>query len=977
MSTDRLANPFDGHALPSPALGDATAAVVLQILFGREGVLTPLGSHQDQNWRVDADDGRFVLKVSNPGFPRSGLEAQNAAMLHLSDRDCGFEAPVPVASVDGELITTWRHEGVAHDVRLVTFVDGTPLADFDHLAPTVVHRHGELAAQAALALDGFDHPGIDRLLQWDTRHAFDVIQALLAHVTEERERALIQRLAQQARAALEPLIPELRTQVVHADVTDVNVVARLDRAGRPMPAGLIDFCDLSRTWVASDVATAIAGLAYHDLERPLQMSMQLVAGYHGELPLTVAEVDAVWPLVLARAAVCQVSSAQQVELDPHSEYASTSLEMDRAIAHSVAAVPIALARECLRVAVGIPPRATASTLVAMPWGPLFESDTALVRVDLSVTSEAIGPGGWHDAALVAAAVEFVAARARPATAHGEARLIDTAEDDSREPASVHLGVDVFAPEGTQVLAPVAGEVVRLDPMTIRAGDAWVRLDRVEPTVSLGEVAQGTAVGVVRPPDGLLPAHVHVQALTDLVDAPPASVPSLSPGWLRVCPDPGPALGLPAPEPRDAATLLVRRRRVVAGVQEHYYEHPPAIERGWRHHLYDTSGRSYLDVVNNVAVLGHSHPAVTDAVARQLRQLNTNSRFNYEAIVAFCERLAARLPDPLDTVLLVSTGSEAVDLALRVSRAATDHEHVIAVRSAYHGWTMGTDAISTSLADNPTALQTRPAWVHTVESPNTYRGEHRGADAAQRYVGDVERALRDIDAAGGGVAAFIAEALYGNAGGVLLPDGYLRSVYERVRDAGGLCIADEVQVGYGRTGHFFWAFEQQDVVPDVVTVAKAAGNGMAVGAVITSRSIADAFASQGSFFSSVGGSPVSARAGATVLQVIEDEKLQANARDVGDHLRARLLQLIGRYPIVGAVHGLGLYLGVELVRDRVTLEPATDECAAICERLLELGIVVQPTSDHLNVLKVKPPLCLTRASADFFVDTLEQVLRTGW
>ncbi len=977
MSTGELVNPFDGHALPSPALDDAAALVLLQTLFGRDGRLTSLGSHQDQNWRVDSELARYVLKVSNPGFPRTGLEAQNAAMQHLAAGECTFDVPVPIAGVDGELIPRWSHDERVHDVRLVTFVEGRPLADFDYLAPAVVRRQGELAAQAAVALEGFDHPGIERLLQWDTRFAFDVIDALLPHVADRDERALIQEASQQARLVLDPLIPSLRTQVVHADVTDVNVVAQLDGAGRPMPTGLIDFGDMSRTWIASDVATAIVGLVFHDLERPLQLATELVRGYHDTLPLTPEEIDAVWPLVLARAAVCQVSSEQQVELDPHSDYARMSLEMDRANLHAVASVSPPLARECIRAAVGLGPSRAATSLTQRRWGPLVVGHAELTLVDLSVTSERFGPGEWQHPAAIAEAVGVAGPDGLAATAHAEARLIDGVEDDPREPASVHLGVDVFAPVGVDVLAPVAGEVVELDPVTIRTEDAWLRLDGVASAIGLGRVAAGTPVGTVMPPVASLPAHVHVQVLTEPVDAPHSCVPSLAPGWLRLCPDPGTALGLPASQHRDPAALLRRRSRVVAGVQEHYYEHPPEVERGWRHHLFDTDGRAYLDVVNNVAVLGHSHPAVTNAVSHQLQMLNTNSRFNYEAIVAFSERLASRLPDPLDTVLLVNTGSEAVDLSLRVARAATGHDHVVAVRSAYHGWTLGTDAISTSLADNPTALQTRPSWVHTVESPNTYRGEHRGDDAAQRYADDVERALGEVEATGGGVAAFVAESLYGNAGGVLLPDGYLRRVYGLVRAVGGLCVADEVQVGYGRTGHYFWAFEQQEVVPDIVTVAKPAGNGMAVGAVITTRAIADAFSSQGSFFSSVGGSPVSARVGLTVLEVIESEGLQENARDVGDHLHGRLLALMQRYPIVGAVHGLGLYLGVELVRDRLTLEPATQECAAICERMLELGVVVQPTSDHLNVLKVKPPLCITLASADFFVDTLERVLRTGW
>ena len=432
----------------------------------------------------------------------------------------------------------------------------------------------------------------------------------------------------------------------------------------------------------------------------------------------------------------------------------------------------------------------------------------------------------------------------------------------------------------------------------------------------------------------------------------------------------------APASEDSDALRQRRVRTFAGVQEHYYADPPRIERGWREHLLATDGRRYLDMVNNVAVLGHGHPALADAAARQWRRLNTNSRFNYAAVVALSERLAATLPDPLDTVFLVNSGSEADDLALRLAMAATGRHDIVAVAEAYHGWTYATDAISTSIADNPNALSTRPPWVHTVPSPNAYRGEHRGADAA-KYAPEAVAIIETLAAQGNPPAAFICEPFYGNAGGMALPDGYLRAVYAAVRAAGGLAIADEVQVGYGRTGRWFWAFEQQAVVPDIVCIAKAMGNGQPLGAVITTKAIADAYRTQGYFFSSAGGSPVSCVVGLTVLDVIERDGLQRNALSVGDHLRARIIELAQCHPLIGTVHGSGLYMGIELVRNRQTLEPAVAETAGICERLRELGVIVQPTGDRQNVLKMKPPMCLTRESADFFADMLDRVLRTGW
>src|SRR3954453_12577118 len=453
-----------------------------------------------------------------------------------------------------------------------------------------------------------------------------------------------------------------------------------------------------------------------------------------------------------------------------------------------------------------------------------------------------------------------------------------------------------------------------------------------------------------------------------------------PGWRAVAADPSALLGAPgsgSASPRDRpGDLLARRAASFATLQEHYYATPPRIERGWREHLVDTDGRVHLDAVHNVAALGHGHPGLAEAVARQLRRLNTNSRLHYSAVVEFSERLAALLPEPLDTVFLVNSGSEAADLALRIALATTGHRDVVAVGEAYHGWTYLTDAVSTSTADNPDALATRPACVHSLDAPNVYRGRHRAADA-DRYAAEAVARIDALAAAGDRPAAFIAEPVYGNAGGLLLPDGYLAAVYAAVRRHGGLAIADEVQVGYGRLGEWFWGFEQQGVVPDIVTVAKAMGNGHPLGAVVVSRDVAEAYRCQGYFFSSTGGSPVSSVVGLAVLDALRDEKLQENARIVGERLRLRLEELAERSPLIGAVHGRGLYLGVELVRDRETREPATEETAAICDRMLELGVVIQPTGDRQNVLKLKPPMVMTRESADYFVTALDRVLATGW
>jgi 4-aminobutyrate aminotransferase-like enzyme/Ser/Thr protein kinase RdoA (MazF antagonist) len=976
-------NPFHGHEHRRPEVEAGEAHRLLREHFGLHGTLHELGSHQDRNYRVDTPAGeQFVLKVARHGLSRAELEAENAAMLRAASAGLPFEVPVPQPALDGGLIAAGTtREGVTHDLRLVTWIDGEPLDRAGYLAPAVLRAHGAMAARIALALDGWDHPALDRALQWDLQHAGAIVEALLGFASTPGRRTLAERETARAVHELASLEPGLRVRVVHQDVTDLNTVARRDAAGRPMPVGLIDFGDLSRTWLAAELAVTIAADVAHAFDRPLQAAREVARGFLPLLPLREAELAAVWPMVVARAAAVAISGDQQGALEPDNTYVHATRDEEWAVLEAVAGAPYALATEVLREAAGLGP--AGQPVVKLATAPLIAWPRDPVGIDLSTSSEALPGSATGDPGAAAAALSGAGGPA--AGRWGEARLVDTVLDAAEEPATVHLGIDLFAAAGTPVAAPVGGRVRRTkDGVTIEVGLLDLRLDGVSPAAGDGaEVSAGDPLGTVaaRGPDGL-PPHVHVQRIVAPgLDAPRAAPPSLSEAWRRLCPDPSPLLGLlpdvAAAPPDDAATLLARRDRVLAHVQEHYFAAPPRIERGWRQHLVDTTGRSYVDVVNNVAVLGHSHPAVEDAVRRQLARLNTNSRFLYGTMVEFAEALASRFPAPLDTVLLVNTGSEANELALRLARTATGGTEVLAVRGAYHGWTGATDAITTSHLDNPRAIGTRPGWVRMVEAPNTYRGLHRGPDAGTRYAEDVRAVLAIVAGEGRRPAAFIAEPLFGNAGGVILPDGYLDQVYRDVRAAGGLAIADEVQTGYGRLGFHRWAFEQQGVVPDIVSVAKAAGNGMAVGAVITTRAIADAFAAEGSFFSSVGGSPVACAAGLAVLETIDREGLQEKARVVGAHLRAGLEAVAARHPIVGAVHGMGLYLGVELVRDPATLEPAADEVMAICERLLELGVVIQPTGDGNNVLKVKPPLCITRRSADVVVAALERTLAEGW
>ena len=980
MSPD-AAHPDDAvlEVSPRPGIGRDHAAELAREVYGVDGTVSELGSHQDRNFGVETPEGRRVLKIANRSWGRPAIEAQNAALLHIAERDTSFHAPVPVAGLDGAHVHDARDGDDLLPLRLLTYVEGEPLSDVAHLAPAVVADLGSLAARASSALADFDHPGLDRVVQWDLVRAGDVIGALLPSIADPARRALVAEVAHDATTRLAPVAPRLRVQAIHGDVTDDNVVGPRDEAGRVRPDAIIDFGDLARSWLVADLAVTVASVLRHHPEEPARV-LPAVLAFHGVVPLDDHEIEALWPLVVLRGAVLVASGEHQALLDPDNESAVGPLESEWRIFHAARTVPFDLAEASVRAALGLDPpaRVRAAQAAVADAAPLFPTVREIALVDLSVTSDHLHAGRFLSPSVEREILRAAAAASEGAasTRYAEPRLTRTVPDSATAPATYALGIDLVLPVATVAVAPWDAVVARVEGSTVVVDSAAGRLTvaGLRPAVVEGDaVATGAPLGAV----GGGEVHVHVCVDPTLV-APAFTTADGIPGWSVLCPDPSPLLGVDLAVPHDdPAALLERRDDVLARVQEHYYAEPMRIERGWRHHLLDTAARSYVDMVNNVAAVGHGHPRLADAVSRQMRLLNTNSRFHYAAITEFSERLATLAPDGLDTVFLVNSGSEAVDLALRIAQTATGRHDVVAVREAYHGATMLSDAVTTSLYDNPTALEDRPDWVHLASAPNTFRGRFRGPDSGPDYALEVRELVERIASEGRPPAAFICEPVFGNAGGVLLPEGYLPQVYDAVREFGGLCIADEVQVGYGRLGHHWWAFEMHGVTPDIITVAKAMGNGQPLGAVITTRAVADAFAVQGSFFSSAGGSPVSCVVGSTVLDIIEDEGLQANAAAVGDRIVARCIELMGRYPIVGAVHGMGLYLGVELVRDRESLEPATAECYAVCDRLRELGVVVQPTGERANVLKIKPPMCLTAQSADFVMECLETVLRDGW
>jgi len=418
-----------------------------------------------------------------------------------------------------------------------------------------------------------------------------------------------------------------------------------------------------------------------------------------------------------------------------------------------------------------------------------------------------------------------------------------------------------------------------------------------------------------------------------------------------------------------AAMIERRRKLLGSVYELFYDEPVHLIRGEGVWLFDADGRKYLDMYNNVAHVGHCHPYVVEALTKQISTLNTHTRYLHENVLEYAERLTGKFSNELDTAIFACTGSEANELALRIARHVTGATGIIVTNSAYHGNSQATFEISPS----DIAASEIPKYVATVPEPDAYRGEFRGDAAGEKYAGYVQLAVDELKQRGIKPAAFVIDTIMSSGGVVAPPRGYLKKAAQIIRNAGGLFIADEVQPGFGRTGKHFWGYEADGLVPDIVTMGKPMGNGHPLSAIVSRREIIEDFSSIGSYFNTFGGNPVSCAAGLAVIDVIEQEGLQENARIVGEYLTSGLRALAEKHTAIGDIRGTGLFIAVELVKDKESREPATAFTADVVNGLKDRGVLSGAIGPDANILKLRPPMVFSRDDADYMLPILDEAL----
>ncbi|TXF85431.1 aminotransferase class III-fold pyridoxal phosphate-dependent enzyme [Neolewinella aurantiaca] len=996
----------------------ATIITLVSKHYGLAAVTAePLIGEADINYRLTTEDGtRYTLKISQPDQDRKTIRFQYDLLSYLATKKLSFLVPSPV----GDLVEL---EG-GNLLRLLSWVPGRMLDEVNPISKKLRVQWGKTAAELTNALAGFSHPDAPSAYKWNPAQTLDC-RPLAMYMPPEKARLANFFWDRFERETL-PGLAGLPVAINYNDAHPHNLLVN----GAGEIAGVIDFGDAMRTCTLSElaVACAYAGMNTSD---PIGAMTEVISGYRQKINEAVS-IDHLLGLVVGRLLITVAVAAENAQKEPENDYLQVSAAPAWDLLEKLRTLHPVIINARFAAAYGSLWTGNDSLRQWLKTHPATVIDFAgktTIKMDLGVGSGDLGNyTNYDDPKLF---TRRIARHLENENAgfgyggYGEIRPVYTTDDFATEGnygprwRTVHLGTDIWGPAQTPVLAAYDGHVhmVGVDPTNHGCGNVIIlkhQLDghlfytfygHLSAASTAGiragtQVQSGDEIAQLGSPaeNGGWPPHLHFQVTRHMldheVDFPGVAYPADAEAWLWLCPQ---AMIVPAEQPaapetwkshhldKPAERLLDRRKKHLGYSLSVSYQSPLLIERGRRQYLLDHTGRRYLDTVNNVAHVGHEHPAVVEALQQQAAVLNTNSRYLHENLIRFAEELTATLPPELSVVHFVNSGSEANELALRMCEQWSGTRNMIAVETGYHGNTGRTIDISGYKFAGKGGKGCPPA-TKIIPMPDTFRGIHRDAEnPGQKYAAYARQRIAEWADQGEKLGGFIAESILSCGGQIVLPEGYLREVYREVRTAGGLCIADEVQVGLGRVGSHFWGFELQGVVPDIVTIGKPLGNGHPLAAVVCTPEVAACFANGMEYFNTFGGNPVSCSVGRAVLRVIKEEGLQQHALETGDYLKTQLFSLQARFPLIGDVRGEGLFLGFELIQPSTApasahpsaphdaMSPATKQASYLKNRMRELGFLMSTDGPDENVIKIKPPMSFDRKSADQLIHYLSRVL----
>ena len=989
----------------------------LKELYGLQAELEQLVGEWDLNFKATASNGKeYIVKVMRKGCEEGLIALQCATLFHLENTTKEILLPNVVLTKNQQPYAKLIVDGAERLLWVLTYCSGTLLAKYSPHSSKLMYSFGTSIAHLTNGLEGFNHPAMKRNHYWELTKSKEV-QPLTVHIqgaAKEQAKTVFKQFEEVVYAKL----IELPHSVIHNDANDYNVLVNETVMGEARVNAIFDFGDMSYQPTICELAVALA-YAVLDKERPLQVCGEFLKGYTAIRSLLEAEIEILLDLIKTRLAVSIATSSYRQIKDPDDPYITLSQAPAKKALDRLSQVNSNFALALFRQAAGYPVTKHAPAvlhyLINLPTRPfpVMEVDSFKCILDLSVGSLMLGADPtavtlnpltksiWKkmEQANVAFSIGRYAENRHLYAASG----FGDGQYPTQEKRTNHIGLDLFCEAGLPVFAPFDAivEYVNIIDLPLDYGGMLVlkhQTPKGHPFYTLyGHLSHDTlkyiAVGQqikagekiatigADHENGGWPPHLHLQIIIDFLDKgihfPGVALESEAAVYKALCPNPALLLNVSNIAKFDATpnleSILARRKLRVGYNLSISYAKPLHIVKGYKQFLYDSQAQAYLDVYNNVPHVGHSHPHVVNAIQKEVGLLNTNTRYLHDRILEYAERLTAKMPEGLDVCYFVNSASEANELSLRLARNYTKRQDMMVVASAYHGHTSTLIDLSPYKHNGPGG-QGAPNWVHEVPIADDYRGAFKSANpnVGELYAQQVYQTLQELSSKGRQIAAFIAETYPSVGGQIIPPSGYLKKVYEYMRAHGALCIADEVQTGFGRLGDSFWAFETQQVIPDIVVLGKPIANGFPMGAVVTTKAIAAAFDNGMEFFSTFGGNPVACAAALAVLDVLETENLQANAKKLGAHFLKSVKELQVKQELIGDVRGEGFFLGVELVKDRTTLSPAAQEASYIVNRLREQHILAGTDGPLHNVLKFRPSMVLEQRDMDYLLSTLERI-----
>lgn len=985
---------------------------ILFDLYSITGKASKLPGEIDYNFKIKVDGkNQYILKISPENTCESELDFQQKILQYLADKNTALISPKVILDKNKKAISEISLDGkTTLKVRLLTWIEGRVWSSVNPQLTNLRFSLGQKNGELTKTLQGFDHPKAEREFVWDVAQGLWTKKQL--HLFKNEEREIIEYFLNKFEGFQNKYL-KLRKSVVHNDANDNNVLVSEDLIN-PKVIAIIDFGDAIKTQIINDIAITCA-YAIMDKNDSLEASLSIVKGYHSAFNLQENELEFLYVLIGIRLIISITKSAINKTENPENNYLLISEKPAWDLLKKWRNLSEDFAHFSFRNACGFQANpnqqkfeywANENTFSLSELFPTIKRNE-IHHLDLSVSSTFAGhQEEFNNLDLFQFKIEQLQKENPNKIISGgylEPRNLytsteyDTLGNYGKQSRTIHLGIDFWLPKNKPVFALLDGEVVIAtnDSGDKEYGGLIVLKHQQKGFCFYTLYGHNTSESVLKhkigdvikkreqvailanyPENGNWAPHLHFQVMLSLLDYKNdflgvAYFKQIE-VWKSMCPNPNLLFkveGFKENLVDISDEILTKRNQYLGRGMSLQYNKPLHIVKGAHQYLIDNFGQKYLDTVNNVAHVGHENFNVVKAGQNQMALLNTNTRYLHKNITDLANELLATLPKELSVLHFVNSGSEANELAIRMVKAYTSSDEMIASEVGYHGNTNKTIEISSYKFDGKGG-KGKPKNTHIFPIPNAFRGKYRGKNTTEKYAKEVQFLIDEIQQQNKKVGGFIIEPIISCGGQVELPKGFLKQVYQQIKKSGGLCISDEVQTGIGRMGKTFWGFQLHNVIPDIVTIGKPLGNGHPIAAVACTKEVAEKFANGMEFFNTFGGNPVSCAIATEVLREVKREKLQENALKVGEFLKAELKELSSQFSIIGDVRGQGLFLGIELVDNE--MNPLAEKTDYLINRMKTFGILMSSDGPDHNVIKIKPPITFTIKNAKEVVFYLQQV-----